>query len=612
MKTFQRLLPSEFLNGTPLYCGYLRRMGIKVAADAQLAAFTVGAEDLVTIGSDVSISSMVILNNAFVEDGLLKLRKIHLGDHAYIGSSAIISGGATIEAWGELQDLSYLQEGKTIKGGEIWQGSPAVLKETKPIEELPQPLYVSKTKRFVYMGIFLLMLLLFPFVILLPLLPTVIILNDLDNATPDYDFSYLIVTPSLALSYIIIFAAVTIILTRLLQRGIKPGKYPIYSAFYVRKWFADQLMTLSLIVLHPIYATVFVSLWFRALGAKVGKSTEISTASSVTHPLLEIGWGAFVADAVTLGEADVRGQQLILEKTVIGNNSFVGNSALIPQGYQLPSRMLIGVLSTPPDPKQMEQDKARDWFGSPAIALPRRQESRTFPAEQTLRPSPPRILGRTLVEFIRIILPETVILICSILFIAYAHDLLVEKHWWEIAYTLPVYYLYYMGLPAFLVTVLLKWVTVGRYKPEQKPMWTSKVWLSEAITSTYEALSVPFVLDFMRGTPWLPILLRLLGVKTGKRVYMNTTDITEYDMVDIGDDTAMNEDCGPQTHLFEDRVMKVGPITIGKRCNIGARTIILYDSKIGDNVGLDPLSLVMKGEKLEPGTNWGGSPVKPV
>ena len=612
VKTFQRLLPSQFLNGTPLYCGYLKRLGVTVARDAQVAAITVGAEDLVTIGSDVSISSNVILNNAWVEDGLLKLRRIHLGNHAYVGSSAVISGGSVIEDWGELQDLSYLQEGKTIKSGEIWQGSPAVLKETKAITDLPQPLQVSDKRRMWYTFIFLMMLLIFPFVILLPLLPTVIILNDLDNATPDYDFSYLVVTPSLALSYIIIFSLVTIILTRLLQRGIKPGKYPIYSAFYVRKWFADQLMSLSLIVLHPIYATVFVSIWFKALGAKVGKNTEISTASSVTHPLLEIGRNAFVADAVTLGEADVRGQQLILDKTVIGNNSFVGNSALIPQGYHLPGRMLIGVLSTPPSKEQLDADNTRDWFGSPAIALPRRQESRTFPAEQTLKPSPTRIFGRTLVEFIRILIPETTILICSILFIAYAHDLLVEKRWWEIAYTLPVYYLYYMGLPAFLVLVILKWICVRTYKAEQKPMWTARVWLSEAITSTYEALTVPFVLDFMRGTPWLPILLRFMGLKTGKRVYMNTTDVTEFDMVHIGDDTAMNEDCGPQTHLFEDRVMKVGPIRIGKRCNIGARSIILYDSEIGDDVGVDPLSLIMKGENLQPGTNWGGSPVKPT
>ena len=612
VKTMQQLLPSQFLNGTPLYCGYLRRLGVKVAKDAQLGAMTVGAEDLITIGSDVSISSQAVLNNAYVEDGMLKLRRIHLGDHAYVGSSAVIAGGATIEAWGELQDLSYLQAGKTIKSGEVWQGSPAVLKEKKAIEDLPQPLPVSALKRRSYSWLFLLSLLIFPVVVLLPLLPTVIIIHNLDNSTDDYDFSYLTVTPSLALSYIIIFTLTTILLSRVLQWGIKPGKYPIYSMFYVRKWFADQLMSLSLIVLHPMYATVYVSLLFRALGAKVGSNTEISTASSVTHPLLEIGKDAFVADAVTLGESDVRGQQLILDRTIIGDKSFVGNSALIPQGYTLPGRMLIGVLSTPPSPKQLADNTASDWFGSPAIPLPRRQESRTFPATQTSNPTPPRILGRSLVEFIRIILPETTILIGSILFIAYSHNLIVDKPWWRIALELPFYYLFFMGVPTLLVTVLLKWIVVGRYKPEQQPMWTPRVWLSEAITSTYESLAVPFLLDYMKGTPWLPLLLRLFGVKTGKRVYMNTTDITEHDMVEIGDDTALNEDCGPQTHLFEDRVMKVGRIKIGKRCSIGARSIILYDSEMGDDVNVDALSLVMKGENLQSDNDWVGSPVRPA
>ena len=613
VRTMQRLIPAQFLNGTPLYGSYLRKMGVKVAKDAQISAITIGAEDLVTIGSDVSISSQAVLNNAWVEDGLLKLRSITLGDHAYIGSSAVIAGGAHVAAWGELQDLSYLPEGKTIQSGEIWQGSPAVLKEKKAIEDLPQPLYVSKGKRIRYSLIFSFSLLIFPFVILIPILPTIIIINNLDNSTGPYDFSYLVVTPSLALSYIIVFTVVTVLLTRLLQWGIKPGKYPIYSWFYVRKWFADQLMSLSLIVLHPIYATVYISLLFRALGAKVGKNTEISTASSVTHPLLEIGKGSFVADAVTLGESDVRGQQLILDRTVIGNSSFVGNSALIPQGYNLPDRMLIGVLSTPPSQEQLDGDStAKDWFGSPAIPLPRRQESRAFGAEMTLRPGAPRVLARSMVEFIRILIPETVILICSILFIAYAHDLLVNYLWWSIALQLPLYYLVFMGIPTFLVTLVLKWITVGVYKPEQKPMWTNKVWRSEAITSTYESLAVPFFLDFLRGTPWLPVVMRLFGVKTGKRVWMNSTDITEYDMVSIGDDTALNEDCGPQTHLFEDRVMKVGPVKIGKRCSIGSRTIILYDSEIGDNVNVEALSLIMKGENLQSHSNWGGSPVKPT
>lgn len=608
----QELFPSQFLNGTPLYNGYLRSLGVTISKDAQLGSLTIGAEDLVTIGKDVSISSQVVLNNAWVEDGYLKLRRITIADHAYIGSSAVVSGGATIEAWGELQDLSHLQEGKTINEGEIWQGSPAVFKSSRKPEEYPQPLNVSSAKRVAYSMVFAFCLLLFPITVLGPLLPIVIVIHNLDNSTPAYDFSYLTVTPSLALTYIVLFALTTIGISRLLLVGLRPGVYPIYSGLYVRKWFADQLMSLSLIVLHPVFATVYVSLWFRALGAKVGTNTEISTASSVTHPLLEIGKDAFVADAVTLGEADVRGQRLILEQTIIADNSFVGNSGLIPQGYTLNERMLIGVLSTPPNTEQMAASEAKDWFGSPAIPLPRRQESRTFPATMTTRPTPPRLLGRSVVEFARIILPETVIIICSILFIAYADNLVVDKDWWVAALELPFYYLFFMGAPALLVTVLLKWLLVGKYKPIQSPMWTARVWFSEAITSTYESLAVPFMLQFMKGTPWLPICLRLFGVKIGSRVWLNTTDITEHDMVEIGDDSALNEDCGPQTHLFEDRVMKIGPVKIGARCSIGARTIVLYDSEMGNDVKVDALSLVMKGENLQHQSDWTGSPIRPA
>lgn len=610
VKTVQELLPAQFLNGTPIYATFLGLLGVKVEADAQLSSFKIGAEDLVSIGHDVTISSEVVLNNAWVEDGLLKLRKIVIEDHAYLGSGSVVAGGAVIKAWGELQDLSFLPANKVIGEREIWLGSPAQLSAVKTESQLHIPLVTSLTKKGIYRLIFILTLLIFPFTVLIPLLPVIISLNILDDNADPYNFTYLWIVPFLSILYMGLFAFQTIILTRWLQAGIKPGKHSIYSLFYLRKWLADQLIALCLIIMHPIFATVFISGFFRALGAKVGKNTEISTASSVTHSLLSIGSGSFVADAVTLGEVDIRGQQLILEKTVIGNNSFVGNSALIPQGYNLPDDMLIGVLSTPPKLALLQKSSVKDWFGSPAIALPNRQNSEVFDIALTFNPTIKTKVSRGLVEFLRIIFPESVILCCSVFFIAYSHDLLVDEPIWKIILLTPCYYLGILALPAFLITVLLKWVLVGIYTPAQYPMWTRKVWFSEAVTSTYEALAVPFLLYYLRGTPWLPLLLKLFGLKTGKRVWMNTTDVTEFDLVSIGDDTAMNDDSGPQTHLFEDRVMKLGIIKIGERNSIGARAIILYDTEIGDDINISPLSLVMKGEKLPDKTNWGGSPVR--
>ena len=612
VNTVQGLVPIEFLNGTPLFPMYLRLMGVKVADDAQLASIKIGAEDLVTIGSDASLSSHVLLDNAFIEDGMLKIREIHIGDHAYIGSSAVVGGGSTIEAWGELGDLSYLPQGKTIKQGEVWKGSPAQCIEKKRIEDLPQPLEVSTRKLLVYKAVFAIVLLIFPFAVMLPLFPTIVALNELDNMTPDdYDFSYLVWTPLMALSYVMLFVLQTVVLTRLLQWGIKPGTYAVHSRTYIRKWLSEQIMALSLVVVHPIYATVYVVSMFRALGAKVGKHTEISTANSVTHPMFEIGEDSFIADAVTLGEADVRAQRLILDKTVIGNSSFVGNSALIPQGYNLPDNTLIGVLSTPPTKEQLNTTEKSDWFGSPAIALPQRQQSYPYGRHLTHTPSTMRWVARATVELIRIIIPQTAVICMSVVFIGYCHGLIVDHPIWKILLGVPTYYLIFIGIPSFIITLIMKWLLVGKYKETQHPMWTRHVWLSEAVTAIYESLSNTFLLAYLRGTPWLPILLRMMGVKIGKRVVMFSTDITEYDMVTIGDDTVLNDDCGPQTHLFEDRVMKIGKVKIGERSSIGARSIVLYDSEVGDDTRLSPLSLVMKGENLAKGTNWEGSPVKP-
>lgn len=609
----QRLVPSQFMNGTPIYPIYLRMLGSKISADAQLSSVTIGAHDLLEIGSDASISSQVVLNNVIVENGMIKFRKIKIGAHAYIGSSSVVSGGSSIADWGELQDLSHLSEGQHIKSYEVWKGSPAEKTEEQQPGALLQPLPVSYLRRKSYGLLYTLLLIIFPVIILIPLLPVIEILNYMDLNSPDYNFSYFIHVPLLTILYVIIYAIETVLLSRLLLWNIKPGIYPVFSVTYVRKWLSDQLISVSLIVLHPIFATVYVSSFFRMLGAKIGKNTEISTASNVTHTMLEIGNESFIADAVSLGEEDIRAQRLILERTTIGNGSFVGNSALVPQGYQLGDHMLIGVLSVPPTAAQQEMNPAGDWFGSPAIALPKRQGSGDYPASLTTTPSRGRRLARGFIEGIRIILPETVIICCSVLFIAYCHDLVKDRSLLQIAEQLPklpFYYLFYMGLPALLLTVLLKWIIVGVYKKEQQPMWTYKVWRSEAITTTYEALAVPFFLEYLKGTPFLPMALRLMGVRIGKRVWMNTTDITEQDMVNIGDDAALNEDCGPQTHLFEDRVMKVGPVKIGARCSIGARSIILYDSELGDDASLGPLSLVMKGEKLAAGTQWTGSPIR--
>jgi non-ribosomal peptide synthetase-like protein len=177
---------------------------------------------------------------------------------------------------------------------------------------------------------------------------------------------------------------------------------------------------------------------------------------------------------------------------------------------------------------------------------------------------------------------------------------------------LPLFPLIYMSfnLAAALFVVALKWLVIGKYRPRVAPLWSLFVWRSELVTSTYETLMSPMMLEPLHGTPYINMFLRLLGARIGRRVFTDTTDITEFDLVSVGDDVALNSECGLQTHLFEDRVMKLGAIEVGDRASIGTISIVLYDAVMEPGARLGELSVVMKGERLPADTSWEGSPAQ--
>ena len=85
---------------------------------------------------------------------------------------------------------------------------------------------------------------------------------------------------------------------------------------------------------------------------------------------------------------------------------------------------------------------------------------------------------------------------------------------------------------------------------------------------------------------------------------------TEYDLVEMGDDVALNDESTVQTHLFEDRVMKMSKVSIADRCSVGALSLVLYDTTMHAGAELGDLSLLMKNEQLPAGTQWEGIPAR--
>ncbi len=603
------LLPARYFAGTPLYVTFWRSLGCEIGHSVCLGRLDIGAPDLVTIGDYSSIGSSTVFANANVENGILKLRRITIGRDSYVGSSAVLAGGATVPDRAEIGNLSYLQAESAVQRGERWEGSPAC-KAGEATAAAPIIAKASLARKIGLQLGYILLSSTFPIFSLLPFLPALILLRELDESAMDWDFRYLVFSPLCALSYILLFASLLLASKWLVLGRVKEGKYSVYSGLYLRKWYVDQLFELSLDTLHSLFATLYLPPLYRALGAKVGNRTEISTANSVTFDLLEVHEESFIGDNVMLGDPEIRHGWMHLKKTVVGKRCFLGNSALLPDGIRMPDASLLGVLSCAPKPNDPRLISGSSWIGTPPIPLPRRAVGQGFSEQLTFRPSRLRRLSRLIIEGIRILFPPTLMFVAFVVLITVSLQLWELSSFWLLAVCFPFLYLGTVGLPIFLFVVALKWICVGRYERGTYPMWSFFVWRTEAITAIYEATAVPLLLAPLTGTPFLTPLLRLLGVKVGKHCFLDTTDFTEFDLARVGSGVSLNRGSGLQTHLFEDRVMKLGPVTVETGASIGCQSVVLYDSVIGAGCNVQPLTLVMKGEHLPALSNWVGSPAE--
>jgi non-ribosomal peptide synthetase-like protein len=602
VQTLIQSVPLSRLGGTPWLPFVYRLLGARIGNDVHLATDSLAAYDLISIGDGASIDEEASLLGYTVEDGDLVLGPVSVGRGCMVGTSSVLSPRAVMEDGARLEDLSLLQEGVRIPAGETWSGSPAQRRSrVLPVEPAPS---ISRLHRAAVTALYAALLLGFPLIELSAFLPGVAILMHFHPAQA----LFYLAAPLVGACFILCITTEVVLIKWLLIGRARAGRYPVHGWFYVRNWVVEQLLAFSLDVAGPLHATLFLKPWYRALGARLGRFAEVSTASTTTPDLLDIGDDCTIADEVSLGAARVEKGWLTLAPTRLGRRTFVGNSAVVPAGTTLGAGSLVGVLTVAPaDPAQAVRTGAC-WLGSPPIFLPRRQPGADFPEQTTFRPARKLQWARGCCEILRITLPGAGFVVATVAVLDAVLKLWVLLSPLAALLLLPALFAACCAA-VILAVVPVKWIVAGRYRPFQKPFWSAFVWRLEFVNALFEFLATPIGLEALRGTPLLPWYLRLLGCRIGSGVYIDSTGFLEFDLVDVGDRAILNKDCILQTHLFEDRVLKGSGLRIGSECEIGAHSVVLYDTEMKDGARLGPLSLVMKGEILPTGRVWVGSPL---
>ena len=166
------------------------------------------------------------------------------------------------------------------------------------------------------------------------------------------------------------------------------------------------------------------------------------------------------------------------------------------------------------------------------------------------------------------------------------------------------------GAAAGLLSVVAKWLLVGRHRTGEHPLWSGFVWRNELADTFVEVVAVPWLAGSVPGTPVMNLWLRGLGARIGRGVWVESYWLPETDLVTLEDAATVNRGCVLQTHLFHDRILRTDTVVLREGATLGPGGIVLPGSTVGARSTLGPASLVMAAESVPDDTRWLGNPIE--
>jgi non-ribosomal peptide synthetase-like protein len=610
--------PFERYAGSPIMPRLLRALGAKVDGRAFVGSADLEGFDQLTIGRGAAIDDEARVCGAWLDGRELVIAPVTIADGASVETRAIVAPGTHIAEGARVRSLSLVGTGTSVEAEVTVAGVPAA-----PVAPVHRPfiacddrgqLETSDVARagaaraalpsvWIEAG-YLFAALGAPAFSAAPWLPAMVLL-----AAPLHPLARLASAIAAAALGIALQAAWVAVLA---PRAL-PERLALADRRQLRAWIFERAMHEALGAIGALFATRLAARWFAAMGVRVGRGAEISTALPLSPASTSIGEDAFVADVAVIGAPRVRAGVVERLPTRVGSRAFVGNGAVIPPGGELPADTLLGCLSLGvEDAGRAAAAGAIGWLGSPAMALSSRARAGSdVTSANTFRPSRALTVRRALWDGVRIVLPSLAMMVHAGVLV---HAVLTVADVAGVPAALVLTPLVSLALGAGWACLLVgaKWLLIGRYRAGLHPLWSTFVFRNELVTALHEQLVDPTWNEPVLGTGAAPWLYRALGARVGRGVFVGTTCFTEYDLAAIGDGAVLADGCTIQTHLFEDRVMKLGAVRIGDGACVGADAIVLYDAEIEPRARLDALSLVMKGERLPADSSWCGAPARRI
>jgi non-ribosomal peptide synthetase-like protein len=607
-----------FFLGSPLYVLYLRALGANIGRGVVIFSGHVPVcTDLLTVGDGTVIRKDSFFNCYRAHAGLIQTGPVTLGRDVLVSEATVLDIDTSLGDGAQLGHASSLHAGQAVPAGERWHGSPA--QRTAVDYRTVDPADCGTWRRVVYSVLQLLRVLFVTLPVavgsLAILLTVVPWIAALDVGPPAFT-SWRFYRDALATSLVLYFGLgllrllVVVTVPRVLNLAIKPDTvYPLYGFhFAVHR-------TISRLTNNRFFTALFgdssyIVHYLRGVGYHLSPVVQTGSnfGTQVKHEtpyLVSVGSGTVCASELSIINADFSSTSFRVSRASIGAENFTGNLIAYPSQSRTGDNCLLATKVMVPIDGEVREGVG--LLGSPSFEIPRTvQRDAKF-----VHLASGDELRRRLAAKNRHNLVTIGLHLLSRWFHAFVLTVILTsvvnlQHLLGTLAIAPVPTVVILPF-TMLYGVLMERAATGfrSLRPTYCSIYQLDFWRVERFfKNTAEAHIV------LNGTPFKSVILRLLGVRVGRRLFDDGCGFAEKNMVTIGDDATLNAGSNIQCHSQEDYAFKSDCISIGSGCTIGVGALVHYGATMGDGAVLAPDSFLMKGEEVPPHTRWGGNPAR--
>ena len=606
VKSLIRTAPVVLFRGSPLYTLYLRLLGAKLGRNTVVECrFVPVCTDMISIGDNTIIRKESVLLGYHAQAGYIHIGPVTIGRDSFVGVGSTVDINTQMGDRSQLGHSSTLMSGQVIPKDEHYHGSPAVRTtanycpvETRQLSRLRHVLFE------IYQ-----LVALFAFVTPLPF----VLQSYWENVGDDYQetIGLVLVAATFVLGGYIGFNLLTATMfPRIFRLFLKPGKvYRLYGFHY---WLQTVIeISCNSRTLNILFGdSSAIVHYIRAIGWNLNKvvqtGSNFGTNTQQDNPLFcEIGSRTMVSDGIFMINMQKSASSFRLDYTKVGEDNYFGNNIYYPPDSRTGNNCLLGTKVMVPIEGPIRENVG--LLGSPPFEIPRmvqRDKDLIQGVSESDRQArlPYKNWHNAVTGLIFLAIQWTVLFVTIAI--------------WDRALN---YYTEWGGLGLFIASlitsailfpfyILMERASLGfrKLQPLTTTIYDVAFWNHER----HWKISDSPLLMLFTGTPFRPMILRMLGTKVGKRVYDCGANLTERSLVEIGDDCTLNEGCVIQAHSLEEGAFKSDYIRIGNGCTLAPAAFVHYGVTMEDGSIADTDSFVMKGETLEANSVWQANPAK--